>query len=414
MVSWTCDGVETCTVNVVVTDDGTPAPALSDTETLTIECTDVAPQITSTPPANATENVAYTYDITCTDADLDALTLAKGAGDTCAGILVDNDDGTGTYMFTPDENQGGTSCDVQVTCTDTQDTDTHTTTVNISEDNRAPVITNLPATEPILVGSPGSYDADAVDPDIPADVLTWSLGADTCSSFALSIDTTTGVVSWTCGGAETCTVSVVVTDDGTPAPALSDAETLTIQCASARKLVRISTGHKEGNGSKEDGILVSRGGYARGQPGGGTTTVSHSLIKVKDADAGWLYVDESDHHSCAIGMDGTLWCWGENTDGQIGDGTTTDRDTPTLEAYGDGSWTVVSASDGHTCAVRSDGSLWCWGSNAHGQLGDGTTTRRTIPTREMNADADWMTVSAGVGHTCGIRQDGTLWCWGWR
>ncbi len=231
VVSWTCGGVETCTVNVTVTDDGTPEPFLSDSKTLTIQCTNTNPPvISSTAPASATEHERYSYSITCVDVEGDSLALAMGAEDTCGGALEDNGDGTGTYSWTPDEFQGGATCDVEVTCSDSQDADTQTTTVPVAEDNQAPSITNLPATMSAPLDSPGSYDVDATDPDIPDDVLTWSLGVDTCG-FVPAIDSGTGVVSWTCGVEEICTAEVTVYDDGTPQPALSDINTLTIRCS---------------------------------------------------------------------------------------------------------------------------------------------------------------------------------------
>ncbi len=71
----------------------------------------------------------------------------------------------------------------------------------------------------------------------------------------------------------------------------------------------------------------------------------------------------------------------------------------------------VSAGFSHSCGVRSDGSLWCWGANGYGQLGNGTTGGQSIPTRVGDA-ASWVGVSAGFSHSCGVRSDGSLWCWG--
>src|SRR5262249_51842037 len=106
VVSWTCNAsVQTCTVPVTVTDNGTPN--LSDTKTLTIQCTDTAPNFTSSGPTSATESTAYSYTIACADADSDGRTLAKGGADTCAGTVTDSGGGNGTYSFTPTESQGG-------------------------------------------------------------------------------------------------------------------------------------------------------------------------------------------------------------------------------------------------------------------------------------------------------------------
>ena len=91
-------------------------------------------------------------------------------------------------------------------------------------------------------------------------------------------------------------------------------------------------------------------------------------------------------HSCAETATSTVWCWGRNDRGQLGDGTTTDQLVPVAVSGGAGSDVpassrVVATGDSHTCAVASDSSVWCWGHNITGQLGDGTTTNATTPSR---------------------------------
>src|SRR4051812_44563845 len=71
---------------------------------------------------------------------------------------------------------------------------------------------------------------------------------------------------------------------------------------------------------------------------------------------------------------------------------------------------AVAAGYSHTCTIRTDATLWCWGGNDSGQLGDGTTTGRTTPVR-VGADT-WTSIDAGTSYTCGVRTDRTLWCWG--
>ena len=127
-------------------------------------------------------------------------------------------------------------------------------------------------------------------------------------------------------------------------------------------------------------------------------------------------------HACLVDEGGSLWCWGNNAFGQLGDGTRDDRAAPvrigsesdwvTVATGGEGCTSTYCAPAGeHTCAIRRDGSLWCWGANAAGQLGDGTTEARLQPTRIGDA-ADWMVVTAGFGATCGLRAGAGLWCWG--
>jgi hypothetical protein len=75
-------------------------------------------------------------------------------------------------------------------------------------------------------------------------------------------------------------------------------------------------------------------------------------------------------------------------------------------------WATTAAGFYHRCATRTDDTVWCWGTNFNGQLGDGTTTGRAMPTQAGTATT-WASIAAGGSHTCATRRDGTLWCWGW-
>lgn len=139
--------------------------------------------------------------------------------------------------------------------------------------------------------------------------------------------------------------------------------------------------------------------------------------------ANWQYVSAGGSHTCGIKTNNTLWCWGNNNDGQLGKVVAGPTETPQQENTAASNWSTVSAGDKHTCAIKNN-TLWCWGDNASGQLGDNSTVDRPIPT-EVCIDAaapcahatDWIKVSAGELHTCGIRHNVitnayTLWCWG--
>ena len=124
-------------------------------------------------------------------------------------------------------------------------------------------------------------------------------------------------------------------------------------------------------------------------------------------------------HSLALRADGTLWGWGSNEYGQLGDGTTQFRNGPILvNSPGNSSWIQVSAGLRHTVALQADGSLWAWGSNDFGQLGDGSANvNRAIPTRVVEpatavAGSTWQQIVASTTYTLGLRSDGTLWAWG--
>ncbi len=122
-------------------------------------------------------------------------------------------------------------------------------------------------------------------------------------------------------------------------------------------------------------------------------------------------VSAGGEHSCAVRSEGGAWCWGRNTYGQIGNGTTgPGPKTPTRVGTSD-DWHAIAAGGASTCGIRANGTLWCWGLNHRGQLGDGTTKSKSSPIRVGTA-SNWASVSAGWFDTCGVRTDGSLWCWG--
>jgi alpha-tubulin suppressor-like RCC1 family protein len=153
------------------------------------------------------------------------------------------------------------------------------------------------------------------------------------------------------------------------------------------------------------------GHNAAGQLGDGTTTQRSSPTQIGALATDWSAVTAGGLHTCALRETGTLWCWGSNSSGQLGDGTTTNRQLPTQIGTAT-DWRAISAGGSHTCGMRASGTLWCWGSNTYGQLGDGTTTPRTVPT-QIGTAADWSAISTSRGHhSCGLRGTGSLWCWG--
>lgn len=137
-----------------------------------------------------------------------------------------------------------------------------------------------------------------------------------------------------------------------------------------------------------------------------------SLTAPASAAAGWTSVTSGDAHTCGIRA-GRIYCWGDDTYGQLGDGTSGGfRATPAPIASGATDWTSVSAGNSHTCAVRA-GRVACWGRDDEGQLGDGTVGPAADPTPGLIASGatDWKTITAGAYHSCAIRA-GRVACWG--
>ena len=171
------------------------------------------------------------------------------------------------------------------------------------------------------------------------------------------------------------------------------------------KSTTISAGDEHSLALKSDGTLWAFGNNAHGQLGDGTTTNRYSPVMVM---SGVASVDAGLYHSLALKSDGTLWAFGANFYGQLGDGTTTERHSPVMVMSGVAS---VSAGGDHSLALKSDGTLWAFGWNSSGQLGDGTTTNRYSPMMVMSGVAS---VNAGGYHSLALKSDGTLWTFGWN
>jgi hypothetical protein len=150
---------------------------------------------------------------------------------------------------------------------------------------------------------------------------------------------------------------------------------------------------------KTDGTLWAWGYNQVGQLGDGTTALRTTPVQIGTA-TNWASVDAGYENTLAIRTDGTLWAWGWNNNGQLGDGTTTDRHTP-VQIGTANNWATVSTGVSHTAALKADGTLWACGNNGFGQLGDGTTTNHTSPIQIGTAN-NWTSVTAGDNYTMAL------------
>jgi hypothetical protein len=124
-------------------------------------------------------------------------------------------------------------------------------------------------------------------------------------------------------------------------------------------------------------------------------------------------------HSLALKDDGTIWAWGNNSDGQIGDGSFNIRNRAVqVSGFGGTDVTAIAAGGSHSLALRSDGTVWAWGYNSDGQLGDGTTVRSNTPVRVMTGSSTELTnvtaIAAGGSHSLALRNDMSIWAWGYN
>ena len=178
------------------------------------------------------------------------------------------------------------------------------------------------------------------------------------------------------------------------------------------------------------GIVVGDDAYcwglnSAGQLGDGSTTTPAVLTPVA-VSAGLKFEvltsgggDDGLSHTCAITLTGDAYCWGGNSEGQLGDGSTTNSNTPIAVSGGlkfqsigaGGGGRVNAVFTGHTCAIALNGDGHCWGGNSSGQLGNGSTTSSTAPVA-VSGRLVFQSISAGYRHTCGVTAAGSAHCWG--
>jgi alpha-tubulin suppressor-like RCC1 family protein len=187
-------------------------------------------------------------------------------------------------------------------------------------------------------------------------------------------------------------------DQSIAAPVLDPAEVVAVANSGSHTLAL-----------KSDGTVWAWGYNKYGQLGDGTTTNRQTPIAVPGL-TGVAAVSAGGMHSLVLKSDGTVWAWGQNQDGQVGDGTTVQRNTP-VQVSGLTDVVQVEAGGAHNLALKSDGTAWAWGNNSGGPLGDGTMIQRSIPVQVSNL-TEVVTVAAGGSHSLAVKADGTAWAWG--
>lgn len=182
----------------------------------------------------------------------------------------------------------------------------------------------------------------------------------------------------------------------------------------------VQIGSSHSLATKTDGTLWTWGNNSQGALGTGTSgvgTYRSSPGTTAGGGTNWTATQfdnksisvsgSGSGNSAAIKTDGTLWIWGVGGNGYLGDGTAVDKSSPVTVAGGGTTWCAISLQSGGS-ALKTDGTLWTWGANADGQLGDGTTTTRSSPVTVAGGGTTWCAVSGRAA----IKTDGTLWTWG--
>jgi alpha-tubulin suppressor-like RCC1 family protein len=163
---------------------------------------------------------------------------------------------------------------------------------------------------------------------------------------------------------------------------------------------------------RTDSGVTCWGWNGDGQLGDGTTTDRATPVPVSGLTSEVVAVAAGFDQTCALLVGGGVECWGGNVEGELGDGTRTERDEPVAVSGLTSGVKAIAAGGNHTCALVGGGGVECWGYNAFGQLGDGTTTERLTPVAVTYLASGVQAISAGLHHTCALLSGGGVKCWG--
>jgi uncharacterized repeat protein (TIGR01451 family) len=191
--------------------------------------------------------------------------------------------------------------------------------------------------------------------------------------------------------------------------------TTPVQAFNLTGVTAIAGGGKHTLALRGDGTVWAWGMSAFGQLGDGQpfSTIMGLPVQVVGL-TGVTAVSAGEHYSVALRNDGTVWTWGYNDNGQLGDGTTTERRAP-VQVSGLNNVTAISAGqEAHTVVVKADGTVWAWGENRFGELGPGTTNSMETTPVQVSGLTNVKTVAAGEHFTVALKLDGTVWSWGDR
>jgi len=191
----------------------------------------------------------------------------------------------------------------------------------------------------------------------------------------------------------------------------TSASTSPVHVSGITTATSIGIGGRQACALLTDSTIWCWGDNTYGQLGNKTNTGSTIPVQVPDITTA-TSISVSGRNACASLRDGTVWCWGPNTNGQLGNRTNTDSNFP-VQVSGITTATSISVSGAHNCAVLTDSTIWCWGDNTYGQLGVNTSpnTTSTSPV-QVPGITTASSISAGGAHTCGLLTDSTIWCWG--
>lgn len=192
-------------------------------------------------------------------------------------------------------------------------------------------------------------------------------------------------------------------DRSSPSPVPSLSGALSVAAGDYHSAVVDPTGHVWTWGDNDNG-QIGNGTFGADVP---------TPYQVTSLSGTFTQVAAGEDFTLALRSDGTVWGWGDNDNGQLGDGSTTDRYSP-VQASGLTGVTAISAGDNHAIALKSNGTIWAWGDNANGQMGDGTSTDHLVPFQVPVLSGTFTAMDAGSDFNLVRKSDGTVWAWGYN
>ncbi|MGG5150964.1 RCC1 domain-containing protein [Alcaligenes aquatilis] len=196
--------------------------------------------------------------------------------------------------------------------------------------------------------------------------------------------------------------------DGT----LTERNTPVVVQGLSSSVASITAGLKHTCAVTTTGAALCWGLNSSSQLGDGTLTERTTPVAVQGLSSGVASITAGPNHTCAVTTIGAALCWGLNSSSQLGDGTSTQRTTPVAVQGLSSGVASIKAGLNHTCAVTTTGAALCWGLNSIGQLGDGTSTQRSAPVAVQGLSSGVASITAGRNHTCAMTSAGATLCWG--